>query len=130
MKAVKEHLSKTNPDRVPVFEKNAQGMAKKILGNFKDYEFYTGEGMNPDGALVAAPASPSLPELTDCSLRRYGCPPQLPRGRCDALLHLLEGRPQGGQALNGSLPSITSNLSFLFGDARVDSVISSSFCCG
>merc|ERR1712230_44990 len=52
MKAVKEHLSKTNPDRVPVFEKNAQGMAKKILGNFKDYEFYTGEGMNPDGMVA------------------------------------------------------------------------------
>merc|ERR1711939_900446 len=51
-KAVKEHLSKTNPDRVPVFEKNAQGMAKKILGNFKDYEFYTGEGMNPDGMVA------------------------------------------------------------------------------
>merc|ERR1711939_597356 len=25
---------------------------KKILGNFKDYEFYTGEGMNPDGMVA------------------------------------------------------------------------------
>lgn len=49
MKAVKTHLQETKPDRVAEFEKGAQAAAKKILGNFKDYEFYTGEGMNPDG---------------------------------------------------------------------------------
>jgi len=43
MKAVKNHLQQTNADRVPVFEKQVQGLVKKILGNFKDYEFYTGE---------------------------------------------------------------------------------------
>ncbi|KAG0380237.1 hypothetical protein BGX24_009468 [Mortierella sp. AD032] len=25
---------------------------KKVLGNFKDFEFYTGESMNPDGAIM------------------------------------------------------------------------------
>ncbi|KAH9999866.1 translationally controlled tumor protein [Russula vinacea] len=49
MKAVKEKLSE---DRVTDFEKGAQAFAKKIIANFKDYEFFIGESMNPDG-LVA-----------------------------------------------------------------------------
>ena len=52
MKAVKEHLQKTNPDRVAAFEKGAQAFAKKIVGNFKDYEFYVGESMNPEGMVA------------------------------------------------------------------------------
>jgi len=39
MKEVKAKLQESNPDRVAVFEKAAQGLAKKIVGNFKDYEF-------------------------------------------------------------------------------------------
>ena len=34
------------------FEKGAQNFAKKIIANFKDYEFYTGENMNPDGMVA------------------------------------------------------------------------------
>ncbi|CAE6470099.1 unnamed protein product [Rhizoctonia solani] len=49
MKAVKDKLPE---ERRPAFEKNAQAYAKKIIANFKDFEFYTGESMNPDG-LVA-----------------------------------------------------------------------------
>ncbi|KAJ3414771.1 Translationally-controlled tumor protein [Chytridiales sp. JEL 0842] len=52
MKALKAHLAETNPDRVPVFEKKVAAFVKKILENFKDYEFYVGETMNPD-AMVA-----------------------------------------------------------------------------
>ncbi|KAJ1549907.1 hypothetical protein HK405_001947 [Cladochytrium tenue] len=52
MKAVKAYLTANNPDRVPVFEKKIQPVVKKILENFKDYEFFVGENMNPDG-LVA-----------------------------------------------------------------------------
>ncbi|EEB07684.1 translationally controlled tumor protein [Schizosaccharomyces japonicus yFS275] len=52
MKAIKARLQESNPDRVPVFEKNAVGYIKKILGNFKDYDFYTGESMDPDGMVV------------------------------------------------------------------------------
>ena len=36
---VKTKLQETNPDRVDAFEKGAQALAKKIVGNFKDYEF-------------------------------------------------------------------------------------------
>ncbi|TFK43489.1 translationally controlled tumor protein [Crucibulum laeve] len=52
MKAVKTQLEKTNPDRVATFEKGAAAFAKKIVANFKDYEFYTGESMNPEGMVA------------------------------------------------------------------------------
>ncbi|KAK6332204.1 hypothetical protein TWF718_002731 [Orbilia javanica] len=52
MKAVKAKLAVTNPARVEAFEKGAQALAKKIVGGFKDYEFYVGESMNPDGIVL------------------------------------------------------------------------------
>ncbi|KAI0035996.1 translationally controlled tumor-associated [Vararia minispora EC-137] len=52
MKAVKAQLQESNPDRVAAFEKGAQAFAKKIVANFKDFEFYVGESMNPDGMVA------------------------------------------------------------------------------
>ena len=52
MKSVKTKLQETNPERVEAFEKGAQTFAKKLIGNFKDFEFYTGESMNPDGMIA------------------------------------------------------------------------------
>ncbi|KAK5654179.1 hypothetical protein OQA88_7610 [Cercophora sp. LCS_1] len=54
MKAVKKHLQESGKteEEVKDFETKAQGFAKKIIGNFKDWEFYTGESMNPDGMVV------------------------------------------------------------------------------
>ncbi|PWN25175.1 putative translationally-controlled tumor protein [Jaminaea rosea] len=52
MKAVKTKLQETNPDRVPAFEKGAAAFAKKVLGNIKDYDFFTGESMDPNGMVV------------------------------------------------------------------------------
>ncbi|KAJ1308918.1 hypothetical protein OPQ81_004603 [Rhizoctonia solani] len=49
MKALKEKLP---ADRVDAFEKGAQAYAKKIVANFKDFEFYTSESMNPDGMVL------------------------------------------------------------------------------
>ncbi|KAF8974521.1 translationally-controlled tumor protein [Flammula alnicola] len=49
MKAVKEKLAETDPDAVQEFEKGAAAYAKKIIANFKDFEFYISESMNPDG---------------------------------------------------------------------------------
>lgn len=51
MKAIKEALKKkgASDEEVAAFEKGAQGFAKKVIGNFKDYDFYIGESMNPDG---------------------------------------------------------------------------------
>ncbi|KAI8391496.1 Mss4-like protein [Radiomyces spectabilis] len=52
MKAIKAKLAETNPERIPIFEAKASSFVKKLLANFKDYEFYTGESMDPD-AMVA-----------------------------------------------------------------------------
>ncbi|KAL2706897.1 hypothetical protein KLU848_4501 [Kluyveromyces marxianus] len=52
MKQIKAKLQESNPDEVPVFEKGAQAYVKKIIGSFKDWEFFTGESMDPDGMLV------------------------------------------------------------------------------
>ncbi|RDL40573.1 Mss4-like protein [Venustampulla echinocandica] len=54
MKKVKELLKEKGADEsvVTEFEKGAQAYAKKIIGNFKDYDFYIGESMDPDGMVV------------------------------------------------------------------------------
>ncbi|KAI8136981.1 translationally controlled tumor protein [Fennellomyces sp. T-0311] len=49
MKALKAKLQESNPERIPVFEAKAAALVKKILGNFKDYEFFVGESMDPEG---------------------------------------------------------------------------------
>lgn len=52
MKAVKAKLEESNPSRVTIFEKGAQTYVKKILENFGDYEFYTGDSMDPEAMVV------------------------------------------------------------------------------
>ena len=54
MKAVKEKLKAQgkSAEEITEFEKGAQAFAKKVIANFKDYEFYTGENMNPDGMVA------------------------------------------------------------------------------
>lgn len=52
MKAVKAGLQEKGApaETITAFEKGAQTYVKeKLLPNFKDFEFYTGESMNPDG---------------------------------------------------------------------------------
>jgi hypothetical protein len=57
MKKVKEAMKNkgASDDEIKEFEKGASGFAKKIVGNFKDYEFLIGESMDPDGMYVATP---------------------------------------------------------------------------
>ncbi|KAK3322464.1 translationally-controlled tumor protein [Apodospora peruviana] len=54
MKSIKKYLQEAgkSEEEVKDFETKAQGFAKKIIGNFKDWEFYTGESMNPDGMVI------------------------------------------------------------------------------
>ncbi|KAF2622477.1 translationally controlled tumor-associated [Macroventuria anomochaeta] len=54
MKAVKAKLQEkgASADEITAFEKGAASYAKKIVANFKDYEFFTGESMNPEGMIV------------------------------------------------------------------------------
>lgn len=51
MKRLAKHLkdSGKSEEEIKDFQTKAQGFAKKIVSNFKDYEFYTGESMDVDG---------------------------------------------------------------------------------
>ncbi|GMM47039.1 Tma19 protein [Pichia kluyveri] len=52
MKSIKAKLAESDPDAIPVFEKGAAAYVKKVIGSFKDWEFFTGESMDPDGMIV------------------------------------------------------------------------------
>lgn len=55
MKAVKTALKEAgkSDEEVKAFETGASKYVKdKLLPNFKDFEFYTGESMNPDGMVA------------------------------------------------------------------------------
>ncbi|KAJ1977776.1 Translationally-controlled tumor protein [Dimargaris verticillata] len=52
MKAVKAKLQETHPERVADFEKKSVTFVKSVLGNFKDYDFYIGESMDPNGMVL------------------------------------------------------------------------------
>jgi hypothetical protein len=50
MKALKAKLVEAgkSAEEVKEFETKAAAFAKKVIGSFKDWEFYTGESMDPD----------------------------------------------------------------------------------
>ncbi|RGP63076.1 translationally-controlled tumor [Fusarium sporotrichioides] len=55
MKAIKTKLTEQNAsaEEIKAFETGAQTFVKNtILPNFKDFEFFTGESMDPDGMVV------------------------------------------------------------------------------
>ncbi|KFY78221.1 hypothetical protein V499_02569 [Pseudogymnoascus sp. VKM F-103] len=54
MKTVKTKLKEKGAaeEEITAFEKGAATYAKKIVGNFKDYDFYVGESMDPDGMVA------------------------------------------------------------------------------
>ncbi|KAL2155960.1 hypothetical protein VTH82DRAFT_702 [Thermothelomyces myriococcoides] len=56
MKTVKTSLQEAgkSEEEIKDFEAKASAFAKKIVSNFNDWEFYTGESMNPDGMVVLA----------------------------------------------------------------------------
>ncbi|KAJ1731315.1 hypothetical protein LPJ61_002599 [Coemansia biformis] len=52
LKAVMAALQEKSPEKVDTFKKESAELVKKVLANIKDYEFYTGESMNPDGMVA------------------------------------------------------------------------------
>ncbi len=52
MKKVKAYLNEHDPESVEAFEKGATKYVKKVIGSFKEWEFFTGESMDPDGMIV------------------------------------------------------------------------------
>lgn len=92
MKKVKEALkAKDAPEEtITAFEKGAQAYAKKIVANFKDYDFYIGESMDPDGMYVFSNPLTSL--TMNILTYTQGCSHELPRGWCHSFRHCLEAR--------------------------------------
>jgi len=52
MKAVKTRLEADNSPDKDLFQKNVQEFIKDVLANFKDYQLFCGESMNPEGMLA------------------------------------------------------------------------------
>ena len=52
MTRLKKHLEANNPSRVEDFMKGAQAFVKKLLGEFDQYQFFTGAKMDVDGMVV------------------------------------------------------------------------------
>ncbi|XP_060155989.1 translationally-controlled tumor protein-like [Globicephala melas] len=52
MKSIKGKLEEQRPERVKPFMTGTAGQIKHILGNFKNYQFFIGENMNPDGMVA------------------------------------------------------------------------------
>jgi len=52
MKQVKAKLEEDNSPDKDLFQKNVQEFVKDVLTNFKDYQFFCGETMKPDGMLA------------------------------------------------------------------------------
>ena len=51
MSKINAHLKETNPDRVKVFKDAANPFVAKVLGSFKDWQFYMNESNDPEAAL-------------------------------------------------------------------------------
>nr|BAN82748.1 translationally-controlled tumor protein [Oplegnathus fasciatus] len=49
VKAIKANLQETNPERVEKFVADVAPEVQKIVKGLKDYQFFTGESMNPEG---------------------------------------------------------------------------------
>jgi len=49
---VKEHLSKTNPDRVSKFQEGMKALAPKLVGKISDADFYFAESMDGEAQLM------------------------------------------------------------------------------
>ncbi|XP_062258571.1 translationally-controlled tumor protein homolog [Platichthys flesus] len=52
MKKLKLKKEKENPDGVDAFTKGMAAVVQSLVKNFKNYEFYTGESMNPEGMVA------------------------------------------------------------------------------
>lgn len=52
MKEVKAKLEKENSPDKDLFQKNVQEFVKGVLGDFKEYQFFCGESMKPEGMLA------------------------------------------------------------------------------
>ena len=88
-------------EEIKAFQTKVQGyFTKEIAPNFKDFDFYTGESMDPDGMCVGFLLLPpySQPLLTPFPLK--GGAAELPRGRYDPICRYLERRLDRDEGLD------------------------------
>jgi len=52
MKRILDKIKETDPARAEVFQKKAQEFVKKVLGDFKNYDFFTGESGTTEAMVV------------------------------------------------------------------------------
>ncbi|ODQ77050.1 hypothetical protein BABINDRAFT_163783 [Babjeviella inositovora NRRL Y-12698] len=52
MKKVKAYLAEHDPEAISAFEKGATTYVKKVVSSFGDWDFFTGESMDPDAMVV------------------------------------------------------------------------------
>lgn len=52
MAEVKKYLEENKPAEVEIFQKNVQNFIKGVIGEFKEYQFFCGESMQPEGMLA------------------------------------------------------------------------------
>ncbi|EHA98117.1 Translationally-controlled tumor protein [Heterocephalus glaber] len=52
MKSIKGKLEEQRPERIKPFMTGAAEQIKHILANFKNYQFFVGANMNPDGTVA------------------------------------------------------------------------------
>ncbi|XP_032806777.1 translationally-controlled tumor protein-like [Petromyzon marinus] len=52
IKTIKENLMEKHPEKVEPFTTAAAKKVKDVLKQFKDFQFFTGESMNPDGMVA------------------------------------------------------------------------------
>ncbi len=110
LKAIKEHLDKTNPTRSAIFQEKSSKWCKEVLlKNPTDFELFTGPSFNSDGALAMmtyegpcpAPAPPPAPHVhsrrrvlrsASRSSRDACCVPALIRRQMAAPAPAVDGR--------------------------------------
>lgn len=63
MAEVKKYLSEDKPSEVEIFQKNVQEFIKGVIGDFKEYQFFCGESMQPEGMLVLVKWDEETPYL-------------------------------------------------------------------
>ncbi len=54
VKKIMAHLMEKHPEQVDEFKAGAAEFMKTLLANFKEYDFYTGSSMDPEGAICIA----------------------------------------------------------------------------
>jgi len=52
MAEVLKYLNENKPAEAPKFKENVEKFVKKVVGEFKEYQFFCGESMKPDGMLA------------------------------------------------------------------------------